>query len=187
MILDPWSTSLQYRASKFSSGDQVVPVVVKMTEFTKHKDTRWSSAPFYDNCNKEHKIQLKVTTTTITFETEPFISKYKALIDVPHNDGPKYQYLSVALDVDHMQPNQSANQFVVRLLNQKSDNQHCSVLMPLQCKNPIGASLKPLKPSVPQHYTSFRDLILLDKLHQITSTCQFLKDDSLFFEVLAKS
>ena len=181
MILDPWGTSLQYRASKFSSGDQVVPVVVKMTAFTKHKDAEWSSAPFY---NKGHKIQLKIKVTIdATIYNRDSLTKHKATfwLGIPRNDGLKY--LSVALAVDHMQPKQSADQFAVRLLNQKSDDQHCSMSVSLQFKNPIGASLKP---SVPQHYTSFRRLILFDNLHQITPTCQFLKDDTLFFEVLAK-
>ena len=31
------------------------------------------------------------------------------------------------------------------------------------------------------------EIILLGDLNQITPTCQFLKDDTLFFEVLAKS
>ena len=85
--------------------------------------------------------------------------------------------LSVVLVVDHMQPSQPANQFAVTLLNQKSNNQHRSVSTHLQCRNPIGVSLMP----------SFVHLISLDDLHQITPTCQFLKDDTLFFEVFAKS
>ena len=90
---DVWGKSMQYRASKLSSGTQVVPVVVKMTEFTKHRNVGWLSAPFYDNCYKEHKIQLKVYYS--------------------------FAYLSVCLLADHMQAKQPANQFVVKLLNQK--------------------------------------------------------------------
>ena len=159
MILDSWSKSLQYQASKLSSGDQVVPVVVKMTPFSKFTFVEWSSPPFYNNCNKEHKIQLKVTySSSFMAKIKSFGGQHKA------RSG-----LSVALVVDYMQPNQTANKFVVKLLNQKSDNQHCSVSMSLQCKN-----VNPIH------------LISLDD-HQITPTCQFLKDDTLFFEVFAKS
>ena len=179
MILDPWGTSLQYRASLSSSGDQVVPVAVKMTEFTKHMAAEWSSTTFYDNCNKEHKIQLKVTIDVTTYGSNSIFSRYRASFGAPCNDG-----LAVALVVDHMQPNQPANQFVVTLLNQKSDNQHCSVSMSLQYKNYIDASHKP---SVPQHHISFKYLVSLDDVFQITPTSQFLKYDTLFFEVFPKS
>ena len=48
-MFSPWFISLHDRASKLSSGDQVVPVVVKMTEFTKNIEGHgWLSKPFYD-------------------------------------------------------------------------------------------------------------------------------------------
>ena len=61
--LNPWLLSLHYEASKSSSGDQSVPVVVKMTELGKyHSDPGgWLSAPFYDN--HYNKLQLKVNFT----------------------------------------------------------------------------------------------------------------------------
>ena len=176
IILDPWGTSLHYRASKFSS---VVPVVVKMAEFTEHKDAEWSSAPFYDNCNKKHKIQLIVSTNINKLLKAILGTSLGTSLYTSHNDS---DGLLVALVVDNMEGCQPANQFVVILLNQKSDNQHCSVLTSLKCKDLTFTSLKTL------HYNSLVTyLISLDDLHQITPTCQFLKDDTLLFEVLPKS
>ena len=145
-----------------------------MTEFTKHKDAEWSSAPFYYNCNKEHKIQLKVTTNYPDLTQTTLHNSLKFWNAALRREAYKPKLLLVALVVDHMQANQPANQFVVTLLNQKNDNQHCSVT--LACKNS--------KSSI--SFSTTR-LILLDDLHQITPTCQFLKDDTLFFEVLPKS
>ena len=58
----PWFMSLHDRASKLSSGDQVVPVVVKMTEFRVYQNIGhgWLSKPFYDAA--ECKLQLKVVS-----------------------------------------------------------------------------------------------------------------------------
>ena len=146
IISDSWSKSLQYRASQFSLGNQVIPVVVKMTSFTMHKNNAMHSKQFYDNFNKEHEIQLKVATS--------------------------FTDLTVCLTANCRQPDKK---FVVRLLNQTNDNQHRSVLTSLQFIEWFFQK---------EHYEI---LISLDDLHQITPTCQFLKNGTLFFEVLPKS
>ena len=49
MFYDPtifWYNTLNYRASKLSTNDQVVPVTVKIPEFSKNKQ-KWSSATFF--------------------------------------------------------------------------------------------------------------------------------------------
>ena len=179
IILDPWGTSLHCQASKSSSGGQVVPVVVKMIEFTKHMAVEWCSALFYDNCNKKHKIQLIVSTDINKLLKAILGTSLGTSLCTSHNDS---DGLLVALVVDNIEGCQPANQFEVMLLNQKSNNQHCSVLTSLKCKDLMFTSLKTL------HYNSLVTyLISLDDLYQITPTCQFLKDDTLFFEVLPKS
>ena len=136
-IFGPWLTSLLYRASKLSSGDQVVPVVVKMTEFTKHVRSKWLSKPFYNNCNKECELQLEVAT-------EFYMHNY---------------YVSLTLIVDYKESKQSTDRFIVHLLNQISDSEH----------------------HVGKNYQYF---ISHQCLYKKTDTCQYLKDDTLFFEVL---
>ena len=136
-IFGPWLTSLQYRASKLSSGDQVVPVVVKMAEFTRHMSARWLSKPFYNNYNKECELQLEVATEFYMYNS----------------------YVSLSLIVDYRESKQSTDKFVVRLLNQISDSEH----------------------HVGKNYQYF---ISHQNLHKKTATCQYLKDDTLFFEVL---
>ena len=135
----PWLTSLLYRASKLSSGDQVVPVVVKMTEFTKHvcMNSKWLSKPFYNNCNKECELQLEVATEFYMYNS----------------------YVSLTLIVDYKESKWSTDKFVVHLLNQISDSEH----------------------HVGKNYQYF---ISHQCLYKKTDTCQYLKDDTLFFEVL---
>ena len=146
----PWLTSLHNRASRLASDDHVVPVVVKMTEFTKHKGTNWLSKPFYSNHSKECKLQLQVAAA-------PLLG---------------YTYMSVSLVVDNKQSKQQSGKSVVKLLNQISDSHHhvggdniyqftiSNVIWQNQC------------------------FITYENLHKITDTCRYLKDDTLFFEVL---
>ena len=100
--LGSWVKSLHYRASKLSLGNRIVPVVVKMTEFTKHKHTRWLSKPFYSNHNKEYKLQLQVNG----------------------HEGFWAGYMSVSLVVDPVQSQKPNDKYVVKLLNQITDCQH---------------------------------------------------------------
>ena len=132
-----WFTSLQNRASKLASGNQVVPVVVKMTEFTKHMNTKWLSQPFYNSCNKECELQLEVATKLYMYN----------------------YYVSLCLIVEYKESKQSTDKFVVNLLNQIRDSEH----------------------HVGKNYQYF---ISHHNLYNKTVTCQYLKDDTLFFEVL---
>ena len=80
MLLNPWFTSLNYQASQLFSGDNVLPVVAKMTEFTKYKTAGWLSELFY---NKEGPLQLKVV----------FVKRNETT------------YMSVSLHSEQVQPN----------------------------------------------------------------------------------
>ena len=64
LITDPnifWYNTVSYQASKLSSGDQVVPVIVKMSEFNKKKNNKvdWYSDSFYTH-HKGYKMYLYV-------------------------------------------------------------------------------------------------------------------------------
>ena len=51
---------LSIRALQSSTGDQVLPVVIRMPDFSKNKN--WSSDPFYTKENG-YKMQLKVASS----------------------------------------------------------------------------------------------------------------------------
>ena len=145
----PWLTSLHNRASKLSSGDQVLPLVVKMTEFTKHMGTNWLSKPFYNDPSKECKLQLQVSAA-------PLLG---------------YTYMSVSLVVDHKQSKQQSDKLVVKLLNQVGDSEHYA-----------GGNL--FQFGVSNIIWQNQCFITYENLHKKTATYQYLKDDTLFFEVL---
>ena len=61
LLFGEWTIRLNTRAAQLSSGDQVLPVIVQMSEYTKKKaeDDDWYSDPFYTH-NEGYKIQLNV-------------------------------------------------------------------------------------------------------------------------------
>ena len=75
MFYDPtifWYNTLNYRASKLSSHDQlVVPVVVKMPEFTTNKQG-WSSPPFYLMAKSSQQSQKYINLLMVTTKTQKF-------------------------------------------------------------------------------------------------------------------
>ena len=128
----------------------MLSVAVKITEFTKFKDVRCLSLPFYNNLNKEWKLQLQVATVSAA-------GIYKT--SLPN--------IIVGLVIDQMPPKQPARKFVVKLLNQISNNGHQSIVIPMNHIKQKGSI----------HHAKL-------KLLQTTTTCQLIKDDTLFFEVI---
>ena len=157
-MLDPWFTSMQYRASKFGSGNQVVPVVVKMTEFTKHINSKWLSKPFYSNYNKECELQLEVFANNTN-------STYMSV------------YLKLA-DHCYYKP---ADKLVVRLLNQINDSEHH---LGDVCRPAVNVFKMFHSASSVNLVWRNSNFISYKCLRENTRTCQFLRDDTLFFEIL---
>ena len=140
-----WLTSLHNRASMLSSGNEVVPVVVKMTEFTKHKDADWLSNSFYDN-RTTCKLQLRI-----------FVNRDDST------------YMSMCL-IKVLQSKRPAGRFAVRLLNQISDRNH------YQVQSDVFVPINTIWQK--KFFISYKDL------HKSTAEYQYLRDDTLFFEVL---
>ena len=145
-----WLTILCHQASKVASGNQVVPVIVKMMEFTKNKDTTWSSKPFCDSQDKECQLYVQVATSKL-----------------------RPSCMSVSL-FTHAPKKHLTGTFVVKLLNQISDSEHYLGDTSSQTKKFSNAN------AVWQNDT----FISYQHLRKVTATCQFFKDDALFFEVL---
>ena len=150
IVHNHWLTSLRNQASKVISGNQVVPVVVKMTEFTKNKGTTWSSKPFCDSNDKECQLYLQVATSKL-----------------------RPSYMSVSL-LTHGLKKRLTGTYVVKLLNQISDSEHYLGDTSSQTKKVSNASAVWQNDS----FITYQDL------HKVTATCQFFKNDALFFEVL---
>ena len=182
LIVSPWFMSLHDQASRLSSGDQIVPVVVKVAEFTNiMKGHGWLSQPFYHTHDKECQLQLKVVTEKFT------------------TNGSVNTYVSVSLLGDYkvhskhkrqkqvgntwLQSLWSNNQFqlcdepvIVKLLNQISNNEHITGYLQWNAMQsaPMDSNVLYCNPK----FISYTDL------QSVTATNYYLKNDTLFFEVL---
>ena len=160
--IDPWFIHIQYRASKLSSGDQAVPVVVKMTEFAKHMGTDWLSKPFYSDYHKDCELQLKV---------------------LANKDDPTYMSVHLNVTTKYIHSSKKpVEQFVVRLLNQISDSEHHHGKPHVYAHGLTSKLVVSVFKFI--HGDDIDKFISYEHLQNNTATCQFLRYDTLFFEVL---
>ena len=153
IIHNHWLTFLRHQASRLMSGTEVIPIVVKMTEFAKNKASSWSSKPFNDNFSKDNcELYLQVSPSKI-----------------------RNSLMSVSL-LSRIPSKRVTGTFVVRLLNQISDSEH--YLGPEDTSSPTKKSFSTNVVLQNDGFISYQEL------HKNTATCQFLKDDALFFEVV---
>ena len=155
----PWGLKLDTLAATSTCGEQVVPVVIKMTEFTKMKREKewWSSNPFYTP-NKECKIQLSVFATYDTNRESTYLSVCLSLLEGPYDDEQRLPLKGK-----------------IELLNQTDDQEHHCVIVDCIVTK--------------KNWTIFREPLFIahSNLNPISSTRIFLKSDSLFFQVHMKT
>ena len=165
LISDPnifWYNTVNYRASKLSSGDQVVPVIVKMSEYTKKKNdgARWYSVSFYTH-HKGYKMCLYVYSSWITC----YMIVQLYLMQGPYDDQLRWPLKG------HCE---------VKLLNQISNSEHH-----LGNGEYLDRGRKRVTSGEMCGYNIWdsSQFISHGNLHKITPTCQYLKDDSIFLQV----
>ena len=158
-----WYNTVSYQASKLSSGDQVVPVIMKMSEYTKKKsDTvEWYSDSFYTH-HKGYKMCLRVYAAGWT---SGYMLVYLFLMKGPYDDQLRWPLKG------HCE---------VKLLNQISNNEHHLGNGEYQDK---GHKRVPSGERCRYNMWSSYQFISHEHLHKITPTCQYLKDDSIFLQV----
>ena len=156
-----WSTYLFSEAAKLFSGIEVLPVVIKMSDFTKKKrqKTQWFSQPFYTHSNG-YKIQLSVL----------------------FNDNVG-SHMSVALYImkgpyDGQLEWPMKGTYKVTMLNQSSNSMHHSVTHSVT----VNSSHRPSYFSDRNLHASWHSESFISHEHLTTSN-QFLKDDNLYFKV----
>ena len=193
-VFSPWLMSLHNQASKLSSGNQVVPVIVKVTKFTKIVEGHgWLSKPFYDTRNKDCKLQLKVVANKIdevTYDMSVLLlgdskvhnkhTTSKEAAEQPARTNHELRFLFPLFQSSH-----TRDESFVKLLNQISDNEHIKVYLKRMKHMPLATHSAPLyKPPIDSntlyynlHFASYKEL------QRNTTTCQYLRDDALFFEV----
>ena len=153
------SMQLYTRAAQLSSGDQVLPVIVRMSEYTQKKedDVQWYSDPFYTH-KEGYKIWLKVVPNGCDTGKDTHLSVCLYLLSGPS---------------DHLLPWPLIGKFRVTLLNQLSDANH-TVGQTISIDRVTWSLWNNTK------MIWFRPSFI--KTTKLLSS-QYLKNDSLFFEV----
>ena len=155
-LFGEWTMQLNTRAVQLSSGDQVLPVIVRMSEYTKKKenDVEWYSDPFYTH-KEGYKIQLNVVPNSHDASRDSHLSVYLYLMEGPYDDKLRWPL---------------KGKFKVTLLNQISDSKHHSV-----CHNISASKVTCYATMMWFHPRFIKTTALLSS--------EYLKNDSLFFEV----
>jgi len=174
--------SLCRQSLRFLPDYQVAPVIMKMKEFTKHRNegSNWFSIPFYTH-KGGYKLCLVVVAAGYKSAKGSHMSVFICLMKGVHDDELVWPMEGI---VD------------IHLLNQlqtSDSSYYITVAMP-------DTPLFPLKSTarVPQDYSKayktpsgwrnsdglgVQEFIPLSKLDKPTSTCQFVKDDCIYLRV----
>ena len=157
LLLGKWLIQLNAKALRLSSGDQVLPVIVRMSEYTKKKEDNvdWYSNPFYTH-KEGYKIQLNVVPNGYDIAKGTHLSVYLYLMKGPYDDKLRWPLEET---------------FKVTLLNQSSDTSHHSVIRSVDDGNRV------IDLDATDVWRQPRFFTIL--LHH----SQYLQNDSLFFEV----
>jgi len=168
-----WWKQINSKASKLSSGDQVVlvPVIVKMSDYTKKKMDRvdWYSNPFYTH-HEGYQMCLNVVADGWGSATQStHLSVYLYLMKGPYDTKLNWPLVGDC---------------TVKLLNQISNSGHH-----LKTSGAHFADGRVRVTSREKSSTNFwgRGMFISNKdLQKVTITRQYLKDDSIFLQVDCK-
>ena len=162
----PWTLKLNALATMSTSGEQVVPVVLKMTNFAKFKKEKewWYSDPFYTH-RKEYKMRLLVCAAGDNNGEGTFVSVWLSLLN-----GHDEKELPL--------------KGKIKLYNQISNKEHHRVTV--ECCNNDGT-----RTVADTNWAAFREwrnpcFISHNDLTEVSNTRNFLKNDCLFFWVFVK-
>ena len=164
-----WSVKLAGMAMMSTSGDQVCPVILQMSNYneTKRKDVIWYSDSFYTN-DKGYKMCIKVYPAGISVGQGTHLSSYLILMKGPHDDN-----LSWPLK----------NKFEMKLLNQISDSQHHSRTVNYENITSSHEYRGRVTEGDKARGWGRHQFLSNKDLYKITSICQYLKNDCLFFQI----
>ena len=139
-----------------------------MPEFIKQKksNVNWYSESFYSH-NKGYKLSLRVNTAGYGNGKGTDLSVFLNLMKGPHDDELTWPL---------------SGEYEIELLNQIGDYEHHSLTMSFNTSSNhvVARVIEEERTKGSQGYSMF---ISHKDLHKTTPTCQYLKDDCLFFQV----
>ena len=159
---NPWTLKLNALSAMSTTGEQVVPVIVKLANFSKMKREKewWNSNYFYSH-DKESKMYLSV------YAGENADRKDTS------------SHLSVHLFLVH-EDSETPLKGNIKLLNQNGDQEHYCVS--LDCFDTSAAK------SEWMIFSEWKNPAFISHsgLSAVSNTCNFIKNDCLFFEVYVR-
>ena len=164
-----WPIILDVKATMLQSGNQVCPVTIRMPEFySKKRDkVQWHSDPFYTH-NKGYKMGLRIYAAGYGSGEGTHLSVYLYLMKGPHDDELTWPL---------------RGKFEIKLLNQINDSEYHSDTVAYSYKTPETSAGRVTVGNRSKKCWGCAQYISNEDLNKITPTCQYLKDDCLFFQV----
>lgn len=163
IVASDWASHLATLATN-SPNAPLCPVIIKLPEFASHAASggRWYSDPFYT-----YENGYKMCLSTSVCRTSGDLSVWLHLMKGPYDDK-----LPWPLRV----------KFEIKLLNQINNSKHHSSLLTYDDRVDDKTCGRVTDGKAPKGWGYF-PFMLLKKLQETTETCQFLKNDRIFFQV----
>ncbi|XP_065917607.1 uncharacterized protein [Dysidea avara] len=166
LLFGDWSSIISTSSSRLSSGDQVVPVIVKMSEYTNKKSNKvyWFSNSFYTH-HKGYRMTLNIKAAGYSDGRGTHLSVGLVLMKGPYDDQLRWPLKG------HCE---------VKLLNQISNSEHHlgNGTYGDRCHWRVTSGERSS-----YYMWSSGKFISNEDLHKITPTCQYLKDNNIFIKV----
>ena len=161
------SVHLGSMATIFKCGNQVCPVTIKMSEYSikKKREVEWYSNPFFTH-NKGYKMCLSIDAAGDGNDKGTHLSVYLNLMKGPHDDELTWPL---------------RGEFEIKLLNQISDSKHH--LETVTYDDDEDTFDRVVEGNISEYGWGEQQYISNEDLNKVTPTCQYLKDDCLFFQV----
>ncbi|XP_065902010.1 TNF receptor-associated factor 4-like [Dysidea avara] len=163
-----WSFHLNAVAVRDTEVIHICPVIMKIPILSENKKrVVWCSDPFYSH-SSGYKLCLYVYFTGIGPGKGTRLSVSLRLMKGSHDDELTWPL---------------RGKFEVKLLNQISDCEHCSETMNYDEVDDDDATNRATDRVMASSGCGFYQFISNEDLHKVTPTCQYLKYDSVFFQI----
>ena len=166
-----WMVKLTTMATLFESGDQICPVILKVSEYSEKVkgDINWYTKSFYTH-DMGYRMCLCIYAGGYAY------GKGKGT----HLS--MFLYVMKGINDDNLTWSLQGK-FEVKMLNQISDSEHLSVTISFDDSNEYHAERVTEGEMADVGWGERYELISNEDLHKATETCQFLKDNCVYFEV----
>ena len=156
-------------AALFESGDRACPVIIKVSEFNKKvdNDISWYTDSFYTH-NEGYKMCVRVYPAGCDIGKATHLSMFLYVMRGIHDDELTWPLKGM---------------FDIKLLNQISDSEHLFVTITFDNSTKRNGCRIIIGDRAACGWGQRYQLISNEDLHKTTPTCQFLKDDCVYFEI----